>query len=103
MNGKFLWDMGDTLDSMRLISEGAVVLFEEDALLKRLFLFCAHYSESNQDNFFKDASLDDIILKPKEEDYLNDLMAAYDGIKKDYLIIKKEKAFEKLTKQTKLL
>ena len=32
MNGKFLWDMGDTLDSMRLISEGAVVLFEEDAL-----------------------------------------------------------------------
>ena len=32
MNGKFLWDVGDTLDSMRLISEGAVVLFEEDAL-----------------------------------------------------------------------
>lgn len=81
--------------------ERFVLQYEE--LLKRLFLFCAHYSESNQDNFFKDTSLDDIILKPKEEDYLNDLMAAYDGIKEDYLIIKKEKAFEKLAKQTKLL
>ena len=31
MNGKFLWDMGGALDTMRLIAEGAVVLFEEDA------------------------------------------------------------------------
>ena len=31
MKNEFLWDMGDALDSMRLIVEGAVVLFEEDA------------------------------------------------------------------------
>lgn len=31
MKNDFLWDMGDSLDSMRLIAEGAVVLFEEDA------------------------------------------------------------------------
>jgi len=30
MKGEFLWNMGDALDHMRLISEGAVVLFEED-------------------------------------------------------------------------
>ena len=31
MKNEFLWDMGDALDSMRLLAEGAVVLFEEDA------------------------------------------------------------------------
>ena len=31
MKNEFLWDMGDALDSMRLIVEDAVVLFEEDA------------------------------------------------------------------------
>ena len=30
MKGDFLWNMGDALDHMRMISEGAVVLFEED-------------------------------------------------------------------------
>ena len=32
MKNEFLWDMGDALDSMRLLAEGAGVLFEEDAL-----------------------------------------------------------------------
>ena len=32
MKNEFLWDMGDALDSMRLLAEGAVVLFEEDTL-----------------------------------------------------------------------
>ena len=31
MKHEFLWDMGDSMDSMRLIVEGAVMLFEEDA------------------------------------------------------------------------
>lgn len=31
MKNEFMWNMGDSLDSMRLIVEGAVVLFEEDA------------------------------------------------------------------------
>ena len=30
MKGEFMWNMGGTLDTMRLIAEGAVVLFEED-------------------------------------------------------------------------
>lgn len=30
MKGEFMWTMGGALDSMRLIAEGAVVLFEED-------------------------------------------------------------------------
>ena len=30
MKGEFMWDMGGALDTMRLIAEGAVVLFEED-------------------------------------------------------------------------
>lgn len=30
MKGEFIWDMGGALDTMRLIAEGAVVLFEED-------------------------------------------------------------------------
>ena len=29
MKGEFMWNMGGTLDTMRLIAEGAVVLFEE--------------------------------------------------------------------------
>lgn len=32
MKNEFLWNMGDALDSMRLLAEGAVVLFEEDTL-----------------------------------------------------------------------
>ena len=32
MEGEYMWDTGNTLDEMRLIVEGAVVLFEEDAL-----------------------------------------------------------------------
>ena len=32
MKNEFLWNMGDVLDSMRLLAEGAVVLFEEDTL-----------------------------------------------------------------------
>ena len=32
MKADFMWDTGNALDSMRLIVEGAVVLFEEDAL-----------------------------------------------------------------------
>lgn len=31
MKHDFMWNVGDSLDSMRLIIEGAVVLFEEDA------------------------------------------------------------------------
>ena len=30
MKGEFMWDMGGALDTMRLIAEGAVVLFMED-------------------------------------------------------------------------
>ena len=30
MRGEFMWNMGGALDTMRLIAEGAVVLFEED-------------------------------------------------------------------------
>ena len=30
MKGEFMWNMGGALDTMRLIAEGAVVLFEED-------------------------------------------------------------------------
>ena len=30
MKGEFMWDTGGALDTMRLIAEGAVVLFEED-------------------------------------------------------------------------
>ena len=30
MKGEFMWDLGGALDTMRLIAEGAVVLFEED-------------------------------------------------------------------------
>jgi len=30
MKGEFMWAMGGALDTMRLIAEGAVVLFEED-------------------------------------------------------------------------
>ena len=32
MKGEYMWNTGNTLDEMRLIVEGAVVLFEEDAL-----------------------------------------------------------------------
>ena len=32
MKGEYMWDTGNALDEMRLIVEGAVVLFEEDAL-----------------------------------------------------------------------
>ena len=32
MKGEYMWDTGNALDEMRLIAEGAVVLFEEDAL-----------------------------------------------------------------------
>ena len=31
MKGEYMWNTGNALDHMRLISEGAVVLFEEDA------------------------------------------------------------------------
>ena len=32
MKGEYMWNTGNALDEMRLIVEGAVVLFEEDAL-----------------------------------------------------------------------
>ena len=32
MKGEYMWNTGNALDKMRLIVEGAVVLFEEDAL-----------------------------------------------------------------------
>ena len=32
MKGEYMWNTGNVLDEMRLIVEGAVVLFEEDAL-----------------------------------------------------------------------
>ncbi|MBE5779972.1 MAG: hypothetical protein E7331_11665 [Clostridiales bacterium] len=32
MKGEYMWNSGVALDEMRLIVEGAVVLFEEDAL-----------------------------------------------------------------------
>ncbi|MBP3647263.1 MAG: hypothetical protein J6K55_12680 [Clostridia bacterium] len=32
MKGEYMWNTGYALDEMRLIVEGAVVLFEEDAL-----------------------------------------------------------------------
>ena len=32
MKGEYMWETGNDLDEMRLIVEGTVVLFEEDAL-----------------------------------------------------------------------
>jgi len=81
--------------------ESFVLQYEE--LLRSLFLFCSHFSSSKQDELLKDGSLGEYLQGQKDEDYINDLMKAYEGTKEAYFIQKKDKAFDKIKKQTKLM
>ncbi len=56
MKGEFMWNTGNALDEMRLIVEGAVVLFEEDALpLNRLAHKHQEWKASNAFNTIGEA------------------------------------------------